>query len=658
MKKVDKLFKNATVLTIDENFNQYFPGAVAVSGDSIVAVGNQEDICKEYEASEVLDCHGKVLMPGLINGHTHVPMTLLRGLSDDLRLDVWLMGYIMPVEREFVSPEMVTLGTKLACAEMIRSGTTTFADMYYFEEFIAAATAEAGMRAVCGESVLKFPSPDAQFYEESLTRTRAFIEEYKNHPLIVPAIAPHAPYTCTPEILQACASIAREFDVPLVIHLAETASEVEQLREEHGVPVIPYIKRHHLLDTKLVGAHLVHIDEGEIRDLVRYNCGGVHNPSSNLKLASGAAPVAKMVELNMNIGIGTDGPASNNDLDMFEEMRLTSFLSKLTTGDPTSLPSKTVVYMATRGGAKALHIEDITGSITPGKRADIILVDLEPVHNAPRFLRDPDGAYSQIVYATKSTDVTHVMVNGKWLMKERQLLTVDESSLLAEAKIFAAKVDKFLMEREQSLLSKLVAIGGATQEESFEIQTKVKVEDINAILEKINLPEIIIEQKKHYRQFDTYFRFNNTHEMIRYREDELLDDKGEVKSVRPRLTMIGDTKEGVAGKHGNKVLLSCSRYIAQAGNSLRFYREYFKPDSILEVQKDRLRFHVSFKGIKFFINIDTTMQPELGKFVEIKSKTWSRIDAEQKTKLIGSLLSFLGLKAEDAVHQDYHMLQS
>lgn len=603
-----------------------------------------------------MDCHGKILMPGLINGHTHVPMTLLRGLSDDLRLDVWLMGYIMPVEREFVSPEMVTLGTKIACAEMIRCGTTTFADMYYFEEHIAKATAEAGMRAICAESVLKFPSPDAQFYEESLTRTRTFIEEWKNHPLVVPAIAPHAPYTCTPEILQACAAIAREFDVPVLIHLAETAWEVDQLREEHGVPVIPYIKRQHLLDTKLVGAHLVHIDEGEIRDLARYNCGGVHNPSSNLKLASGAAPVAKMVELNMNVGIGTDGPASNNDLDMFEEMRLTSFLAKLKTGDPTALPAKTVIYMATRGGAKALHLDKITGSIEPGKRADIILVDLEPVHNAPRFMRDPDGAYAQLVYATKSTDVTHVMVNGQWLMKERQLLTVDESSLLAEAKEFAAKVDSFLMQREQSLLSKLVAIGGATQEESFEIQAKVKVEDINSVLEKINLPEIVIDQKKHYKQFDTYFRFNSTDEMIRYREDELLDEKGGVKSVRSRLTMLGDDKSGVNPE--SKVLLSRSRYIAQAGNSLRFYREYFKPDSILEVQKDRQRFHVQFKGIKFFINVDTMIQPELGKFVEIKSKTWSRIDAEQKTKLVASLLNFLGLKTDAVIHQDYHKLQN
>ncbi|GAB4271507.1 MAG: amidohydrolase family protein [Candidatus Rifleibacteriota bacterium] len=654
MKKVDKLFKNATVLTVDAQFNQYFPGAVAVAGDSIVAVGMEKDVCANFEADEVIDCQEKVLMPGLINGHTHAPMTLLRGLSDDLRLDVWLMGYIMPVEREFVSPEFVTLGTKLACAEMIRCGTTTFCDMYYFEDDIAKATAEAGMRAVCGETVLKFPAPDAKFYEEALTRTRAFIEAWKDHPLVIPAIAPHAPYTCTPEILQACAQIAREFDVPLVIHLAETAFEVDQLREETGVPVIPYIKRQHLLDTKLIGAHLVHIDEGEMRDLAKHNCGGIHNPSSNLKLASGAAPVAKMVELNMNVGIGTDGPASNNDLDMFEEMRLTSFLAKLKTGDPTALPAKQIVYMATRGGAKALHLENITGSIEVGKRADIILLDISPVHNAPRFMRDPDGTYAQIVYASKATDVSDVMVNGKWLMKNRELTTLDEKDLLSQSRKFAAKVDKFLSEREESLLNKLVAIGGATQEESFEIQVKVKVDDINAVIEKINTPEIVVEVKKHYKQFDTYFQFSHSKEMIRYREDELIDDKGNIVSVRSRLTLIGENREDF--RTDTNVLLSRSRYIAPATNSLRFYKEYFKPASILEVHKDRQRFHVMYKGIKFFINVDTMLQPEIGKFVEIKSKTWSLIDAEQKTKLVTSLLEYLGLHHSKAIDDDYHKL--
>ena len=651
MKKVDKLFKNALVLTMDKEFTQFANGAVAVHEDKIVAVGTEKDICASFEGSENIDCNGKVLMPGLVNVHTHVPMTLLRGLSDDLRLDVWLMGYIMPVEREFVSPEFVKLGTKLACAEMIRCGTTTFADMYYFENEIAETTAEAGMRAVLGESVLKFPSPDAQFYEESLTLTRAFIEKWKGHPLIIPAIAPHAPYTTTPEILKACAAMAIEFDVPLHMHLAETQFEVDGVRSEFGMPVIPYVKRQNLLDTKLIAAHLVHVDEGEIRELAQHGCGAAHNPSSNLKLASGADKNQKMVDCNVNVGIGTDGPASNNDLDMFEEMRLTSFLSKLTTGDPTSLPAKQVVYMATHGGAKTIHVSDITGSLEAGKRADLILLDISPVHNAPRFKRDPDGVYSQIVYASKSTDVSDVMVNGKWLMRNKELTTLDEKDLLAQGSAFAEKVDKFLLEREQSLLSKLVAIGGATQEESFEIQVKVATTDTDAIIEKVHSPEITIEKINHYKQFDTYFQFENNPEMVRYREDELIDEKGNVKLVRSRLTLIGQNVK--TDKSDSDILLSRSRYIAAATNSLRFYKEYFKPDSVLELQKDRMRFHVIFKGIKFFINVDTL---ENGKFVEIKSKTWSRVDAEQKTKLISGLLSFLGLNENEAITSDYHEL--
>src|SRR5262245_42096476 len=241
MQKVDTLFINAFILTMDDKLSQYFPGAVAVKGDSILAVGYEDEIKKEYSAQETVDCNGKILMPGLINAHTHVPMTLLRGLADDLRLDVWLMGYVMPVEREFVSPEFVHLGTALACAEQIRSGITTFNDMYYFEEDVAKATAQAGMRAVCGQTVMKYPAPDATSYEDSLAMAREFIQRWKDHPLIVPAVAPHAPYTCTAEILRATAELAKEFDIPLHTHLAETSFEVETMRNEHGIPVVPYV---------------------------------------------------------------------------------------------------------------------------------------------------------------------------------------------------------------------------------------------------------------------------------------------------------------------------------------------------------------------------------------------------------------------------------
>jgi 5-methylthioadenosine/S-adenosylhomocysteine deaminase len=480
--QINTLFVNALVLTMDENFSQYFPGAVAVNGDSIVAVGLEDEIKKEYSGQETIDCDGKVLMPGLINAHTHVPMTLLRGLADDLRLDVWLMGYMMPVEREFVSPGFVRLGTMLACAEQIRSGVTTFNDMYYYEEHVAEAAAVVGMRAVCGQTVMKFRAPDAASYEDSLQMAREFIQRWKDHPLIVPAVSPHAPYTCTAEILHATAELAKEFDVPLHTHLAETAFEVDNMRNEHGIPVIPYVKKQGLFDAKVIAAHCVHVDSGEIRTLQHAKAGISHNPSSNLKLASGFAPVVKMLEAGLNVGIGTDGPASNNDLDMFEEVRLAAFIAKAVSNDPTSLPAPWALLMATRLGAQALHIGHLTGSLEVGKRADLILVDVSPLHNAPAFRRAADNAYARIVYASKSTDVSDVMVNGRWLMRDHQLLTLNEEELLEQAAEVAKKIDAFLIEREQSVLSKLIALGGSLEQESFEVQVKVKIVEAEPIL--------------------------------------------------------------------------------------------------------------------------------------------------------------------------------
>ena len=301
------LLTNALVVTMDEQFRLFSSGSVAISGGLIVAVG---EIAGDFDAVETVDCKGRVVMPGLVNAHTHAPMTLLRGLADDLRLDVWLMGYMMPVEREFVRPDFVTLGTGLACVEMIRSGTTCFADMYYFEESVAEAAASAGLRALCAQTVLKFPTPDATSYEDGLASARAFVAKWKGHPLIVPSVAPHAPYTCTSEILRACSELASEFEVPLHTHLAETAFEVEQSRKEHGTPVIPWAKKQRLFDAQVLAAHCVHVDEGEIRTLHEAHAGVAHNPTSNLKLGSGVAPVARMIELGVNVGIGTDGAAS------------------------------------------------------------------------------------------------------------------------------------------------------------------------------------------------------------------------------------------------------------------------------------------------------------------------------------------------------------
>jgi 5-methylthioadenosine/S-adenosylhomocysteine deaminase len=650
-KKVDLILANALVLTMNEEMRQYEPGAVAVSGDSITAVGEEAAICKAYTAAQVMNCGGKVLMPGLVNAHTHIPMTLMRGLADDLRLDVWLQGYMWPVEREFVSPDFVRLGALIACAELIRSGVTCFADMYFYEESVAKATVEAGLRAVCAQTVLKFPAPDAPAFEDSLAAAREFIQRWKGHALITPSVAPHAPYTCTPEILRTTAQLAAEFDVPLHTHLAETALEVENMRRENAMPVIPYVKKQGLFEAKVLAAHCVHIDDGEMRTLLHAGVGVAHNPSSNLKLASGFAPVQKMLDVGLDVGIGTDGPASNNDLDMFEEIRLAAFVAKAVSNNPTALPAPQALAMGTRLGARALHLGTVTGSLEPGKRADLILVDISALHNSPRFRRDPENIYSQIVYAGKATDVTDVMVNGKWLMRDRELLTLNKDELLLGAQEYAHRMDTFLVAREQSVFSKLVALGGSAEEESFEVQIKVRLDDPAPVEKALKKPGIRIVRKKHYHQHDVYFAFADPAQgYVRYREDESLDDKENILGIRARLTLIGPAREG---DFAHNVLLSRIRYFAPASNSLRFYREYFKPASEIPVDKDRLRWLIRYKDEEFFINLDKVGNPDLGWFLEIKSRTWSRRDAEEKALCTSELITLLGGSLKNTVTQDY-----
>jgi 5-methylthioadenosine/S-adenosylhomocysteine deaminase len=387
-----------------------------------------------------------------------------------------------------------------------------------------------------------------------------------------------------------------------------------------------------------------------MRTLQHSHAGVAHNPSSNLKLSSGIAPVKRMLELGLNVGIGTDGTASNNDLDMFEEMRLASFAQKVTSGDPTALPARTVVLMATRMGAEALHIGELTGSLEPGKRADLILLDMSPVHNSPHFRRDPNALYSQIVYASKSSDVTDSMVNGKFLMRDRQLLTLKEADLVAQSQDYARKIDHFLVDRENSVLLKLIAIGGTSEEESFEIQSKVRIPSIDPILQALHDPRLEIVRERHYREYDVYFFFNGIDQgILRYREDSFIKDD-QVEKVRTRLTLIGPTRED---RFPQEVLLSRSRYLAPANQSLRFYQEYFKPQIQTEIEKDRLRFLVRYKDFEFFINLDTISKPDLGCFLEIKSRTWSRQDALVKSKLAVELIRLLGADPTEATSEDY-----
>jgi 5-methylthioadenosine/S-adenosylhomocysteine deaminase len=644
----DLLLTNALIVTMDEQFTIHSSGSIAIAGSGILAVG---DIAGDFAPLERVDCRGRLVLPGLVNAHTHAPMTLLRGLADDLRLDVWLMGYMMPVEREFVRPDFVALGTQLACAEMIRSGTTCFADMYYFEAAVAEATAAAGLRALCAQTVLKFPTPDAASYEDALATSRAFIAKWKGHPLIVPSVAPHAPYTCTAEIFRACAELASEFDVPLHTHLAETAYEVERARKEYGMPVVPWAKKQRLFDARVLAAHCVHVDEGEIRTLRDARAGVAHNPASNLKLGSGVAPVAKMLELGLNVGIGTDGAASNNDLDMFEETRLAALLAKGTSGDPTAIPARTALAMATRLGARAMHLGDITGSLEPGKRADFIIVDLDGLHTTPRFTRDTNAIYSQIVYAAKSTDVVDVMCEGRWLMRERRLLTLDEAALQAAAAEVARRIDAFLIQREQSVLQKLVAIGGASEQESFEIQVKARLASEASVLRALESEQIAIIRRAHYHQYDTYFFFDSPEQgRLRYREDEFLDATDQVVKARARLTLTGPSRERALGS----VLLFRSRFFAPATHTPRFYREYFKPAREKEVEKDRRRWLVAYRGVQFYVHLDRLRNPATdGYFIEVKSRTWSRRDAEDKAAVITELLERLGARPEDTIEADY-----
>jgi 5-methylthioadenosine/S-adenosylhomocysteine deaminase len=643
---------HGTVLPMDDGAPVIVDGAIAFAGRSILAVGSADEVLGRYPDADVVDCTGCAVMPGLVNAHTHVPMALLRGLADDLRLDVWLVGYVMPVEREFVTAEFVRLGTQLGCAEMIRSGVTTFVDMYYFEDEIARTTAEVGMRGVLAQTILVYPSPDSASWQDALERTRRFIGEWKGHSLIVPAVGPHAHYTAHPELLRAAAELAVEHDVPLHTHVAETLVEVEEARDAYGRPVVPWLKKHGILGTKLIAAHCVHLDDGEIRALAKAGAGAMHCPSSNLKLASGFARVSAMLDAGLQVGIGTDGAASNNDLDMFEEVRLASLLAKAVADDPLVVPARQALHLATLGGARAAHVDDVTGSLTAGKRADVAVVDLRGLHDSPRYGRDPERVYAQLVYACKASDVRDVWCDGRALMRDGALLTVDAEAVTAEAQAIAERIDAFLVAREGSVLDKLLVLGGLAEEASFEVQVKVPVVDPDAVERRLRGRGVRVLRSSRRRQYDTYLLFgDDERDRVRYREDEILDTSGKAREVRYSLTLTGPAKER---EFEHSVLLSSSRYTAIADRSKRFYREYFRPAEEREVVKERRRWHVRYGEEEFAINLDRLTQPaEPGWFLEVKARTWSARDAETKARLIGELLERLGVDAALASRTEY-----
>jgi 5-methylthioadenosine/S-adenosylhomocysteine deaminase len=411
------------------------------------------------------------------------------------------------------------------------------------------------------------------------------------------------------------------------------------------------MKKQRLFDARVIAAHCVHVDEGEMRTLKDAGAGVAHNPTSNLKLGSGVAPVSKMLDLGLAVGIGTDGPASNNDLDMFEEMRLAALLAKGTTGDPTALPARQALAMATRLGARAIHLDDLIGSLEPGKRADLIIVDVDQPHNTPHFARDPSAIYARLVYAARATDVTDVLCDGRWLMRDRRLLTLDEAELMAAAADVARRIDAFLIEREQSVLQKLIAIGGAAEQESFEVQVKARLASSESVERALQSDEVTVIRTAHYHQYDTYFFFDDPSQgRLRYREDERLDEGGAVTSVRARLTLTGPSREAAFGA----VLLFRSRFLAPAAHSPRFYREYFKPAHERAIEKDRRRWLIGYRGAQFYVHVDRLISPQAdGHFLELKSRTWSRRDAQDKAAIILDLLERLGSRPEDILDEHY-----
>jgi 5-methylthioadenosine/S-adenosylhomocysteine deaminase len=410
-------------------------GAVAVNGRGIVAVDTAAALASRIAAAETIDAGGQIVMPGLINTHTHAPMVLYRGLADDLALMEWLQKYIFPAEARTVTREFVRAGTRLAVLEMIQSGTTTYADMYYFEEEIARATREAGLRGVLGQTIIQFPVADAKTPADGIARAEAFIKSWSNDELIVPAIAPHAMYTLDAATLTSIRRVADRYRVPVLIHLAETRDEIALARKRHRATPVEFLESIGFLGPGTLAAHGVHLSPADIRTLARRNVAVSHNPESNMKLASGTAPVVAMQRGGVTVGLGTDGAASNNDLDMFEAMRQAALLHKLETGDPRAIPARKALQMATIDGARALGLDREIGSLEVGKRADLLVVSTSTARHTPMY--DP---LSHLVYVTRGDDVRTTIVNGRVLMRDRRVDTLEERAVLREAAEWAVKV--------------------------------------------------------------------------------------------------------------------------------------------------------------------------------------------------------------------------
>lgn len=436
---VDMLVVGGTIVTMDESRRVIEDGAIAIKAGRIVAIGERNEIVGHFTSRQRVDATGKIIIPGLINGHTHIPMTLFRGLADDLDLQDWLTKYIFPAEAKNVTEEFVRVGTRLGLAEMIRGGTTTYCDMYYFEDAIADETARAGVRGVLGETVIDFPVADNKTNAEAMAYVEKFVARWKGSELIVPAIAPHAPYTVSEEHLKAVRAFSDRTGAPIVTHISETKREVDDSIKAKAATPVDYLARIGFLNDRVIAAHVVWPTADELGVLKRLGVGVVHNPQSNMKLAAGVAPVPKMLAEGLRVGLGTDGAASNNDLSMWEEMDTVAKLHKVFSGDPKVISALQAFELATIRGAEALHLEKEIGSLATGKRGDLVIVERDALNQLPFY-----NIYSHLVYATKASDVKTVIINGRVVMRNERLLTLDEASIKASARVFRERILKSL----------------------------------------------------------------------------------------------------------------------------------------------------------------------------------------------------------------------
>jgi len=435
---VDIVIAHGTVLTMaGANIDD---GAVAIDNGSIVAVGPSAKIAAAYSGKETINARGMAVLPGFVNTHTHAPMVLFRGIADDRDLMDWLQHYIFPAEAKNVTADFVKWGMRLAAAEMIRSGTTTFADMYYFESDIAAEAKRAGLRGVMGETMIDFPVADNKTWDEAVAYIRAFVKKWQGDRLITPALAPHAPYTVSKEHLQQIRALASELRAPILIHVSETRNEIQQVTEKTSMTPGKYLDSIGFLGHDVVAAHCVWLTDEEIKIFAAKRVGCAHNPESNMMLASGIAPVVAMRAAGLNVGLGTDGPAgSNNNLDMVEEMASAARLQKVSRNDPKAMSARDVLEMATIGGARVLGLDDKIGTLEAGKRADVVIVDLQQPKSQPVY-----AVESAIVYAASGSSVVTTIVDGKVLMRGGKVLTVDVPAAVAKAKEYRDKVLKSL----------------------------------------------------------------------------------------------------------------------------------------------------------------------------------------------------------------------